>query len=527
MRKVILVDDETFVRKGLLEIIPWREYGFEIIAEAEDGEEAALLIEKLDPDLVITDIRMPLMDGLSLIDSVKRSGRFNPAFIILSGYGDFKYAQQAVRFGVQDFILKPIDEEELIETLNRINEKWEREQAARTSAAQLLPVAAFESLIYGKGEDIEPSVASKVLGLPEGGRLCYFIVERNNGGRESESETEAALGRWKTAITDSLSRRGAGSLPYLHNHGPYAFGLIVTAEHLSTFADSWVELAYQLHRGVGREETLNARIYTGAVVTMPETLKLSYHQACEAMNHKYAMEEHVIITHDMASRSSLAYRDLEPGIYSELMGRLEEYDIPALSDAVSRIFNDFQTYSFAPESIAASITKCLLGITEIVRSMEGDAAQELPSLKEMLQWNQKPRTLSGLKKDMTAFMLESADYIDRLRKEKSFGGIHRIKQYILTHYQEDISLKSIAKRFYMNPVYLGQLFKKRYGVYFNEFLLDLRIKEAKRLLRQTDWKIYEIAEAVGFSSSEYFIKQFEKVERRTPTEYKMMMLTNL
>ncbi|MBO9598418.1 MAG: response regulator, partial [Cohnella sp.] len=127
MMKIILVDDEIFVRKGLLALIPWQRLGYEVVGEADDGEEAMKLIDRLRPDVVITDIRMPVMDGLRMIGNVRENGGYAPKFIIISGYSDFKYAQQAVRYGVQDFILKPIDEDELTVALLRIKDLIEEE----------------------------------------------------------------------------------------------------------------------------------------------------------------------------------------------------------------------------------------------------------------------------------------------------------------------------------------------------------------------------------------------------------------
>jgi len=129
-----------------------------------------------------------------------------------------------------------------------------------------------------------------------------------------------------------------------------------------------------------------------------------------------------------------------------------------------------------------------------------------------------------LKRLLSSFLLECASFVCKLRKEYAKGGIQKIKAYIEAHYNENISLKSIASVFYMNPVYLGQLFKKTYGLHFNEFLLQLRIGEAKKLLRQTDCRVYEIAEKVGFGSADYFVTRFEKLERMTPTEYRNKLL---
>ena len=122
------------------------------------------------------------------------------------------------------------------------------------------------------------------------------------------------------------------------------------------------------------------------------------------------------------------------------------------------------------------------------------------------------------------FAEESGRYIANLRKRQQGGDIPKIRSYIEANYQENISLKSIAAVFYINPVYLGQVFKKAYGMYFNDFLQQLRVNEAKRLLRQTDLRIYEVAERVGFGNSDYFVTRFEKIEGVTPSEYRNSLI---
>lgn len=121
MYKVLLVDDEIFVRKGLRNLMDWESLGYEICDEAGNGQEALEKIRRLEPDLVIADIRMPILDGLELIRRVTEEEAYRPSFIIVSGYHDFQYAQRALRYGVHDYILKPIDETELETTLKALS----------------------------------------------------------------------------------------------------------------------------------------------------------------------------------------------------------------------------------------------------------------------------------------------------------------------------------------------------------------------------------------------------------------------
>ncbi len=131
LNRAILVDDEVFTRKGLLKLIDWEACGFQVIEEADNGEDALERIERLKPDVVITDIRMPVLDGLELIGQIMANGIVNPYFIIVSGYDDFNYARQAVRYGVHDFILKPIDEVEFSDALVRLSERLQADREAQ------------------------------------------------------------------------------------------------------------------------------------------------------------------------------------------------------------------------------------------------------------------------------------------------------------------------------------------------------------------------------------------------------------
>jgi len=138
----------------------------------------------------------------------------------------------------------------------------------------------------------------------------------------------------------------------------------------------------------------------------------------------------------------------------------------------------------------------------------------------MLHWDHYPLTLTKIHDIFTAFVLESAELILSLHSDNAKGVIHQVKKYIERHFGENITLKDIADDFYMNPVYLGQLFKKTYGIYFKDYILQVRINAAKKMLRQTDMRVYQVAESVGIGNADYFVTQFEKIVGMTPTQYR-------
>lgn len=523
MRRAILVDDEIFARKGLVGLIPWESYGFEIVAEAEDGEEALALIELHKPDLVITDIRMPVVDGLELIQTVQERLGGAVKFIIISGYGDFKYAQQAVRFGVHDYLLKPIDEDELTETLQRISTMLDSKPSWTEEVNPILQASLFEQLISGKADEKTLSEAAQLLALPEDKPLRYITVELNDmPAGISEEQRNSQVEEVREAVIELLKRR-FDVTPAVYVRNQAELGILIRRHEASL---TWaVRLGDELARAAKGVivEGASPLVYVGAEAAKLSEVKASYQSAIELQRLKYAFANQSVMVCDDFCGTKLQFKELESSFYSELMERLEEHDSGGVNALADAMFRAFQEQRFALESMTSSLARCVHEATRIIQKMQGDE-DRLAALQPILQWHNEPRTLHGVKRLLINFLNECMNSIASLRSTTMRGDIGKIRSYIENNYTSNISLKSIAKLFYMNPVYLGQLFKKTYGVYFNDFLLQIRVQEAKRQLRQTDKKIYEIAASVGFGNPDYFVSQFEKVEGKTPTEYKNAMI---
>jgi len=520
VKKAILVDDEVFARKGLIGLIPWEKLGFEVAGEAEDGEDACALIEAVRPDVVITDIRMPVLDGLELIRKVRESGNDKTKFIIISGYGDFKYAQQAVRYGVADYLLKPIDENELSATLERIAAAPDVEPARAEAEYRLIQASAFDRLLTGQPDEAFLAEASRILDLPLNRPLRCVSVEINDASFDpNDARATEQMERVKQALREEAAAYANGKAPCLLARSLTEINFLLFEELGEQEVRS---LGERLIRAAGAHVDGIPRVYAGAIAPSLERARESYASASALTSYKFALDRSVLL-HEEAAGQCVAYKELDAVLLTELLERLEERDEEGTERAAGRIFDTFREQRYSPESVYASISRCVHGISAVIQNMQGDESAVI-SLPRLLRTQQEPRTLNGLKGLFLEFLRESAGYMSGLRSALTKGDIGKIKAYIDGHFGENINLKTISKRFYMNPVYLGQLFKKTYGVYFNEYLLQIRIAEAKRQLRQTDRKVYEIAASVGFGNADYFVCQFEKVEGRTPTEYKNAIL---
>ncbi|MNW23539.1 putative response regulatory protein [compost metagenome] len=523
LNRAILVDDEVFTRKGLLKLVDWTACGFEIVEEADNGEDALEIIERLQPDVVITDIRMPVLDGLELIRRVKSQGTANPYFMIVSGYDEFNYAKQAVRFGVHDFILKPIDEAELSDALVRLSTRLAEEREARHRTNQLLSGSLMESLIMGEADSGLLREWESRLQLQSSERLYYVFVEMNDHDFIRPTVEDKSAGEALKAEVELACREiiGTDHPLYLHEHRN-RIGVIVPERMLMSIDGHLQAFASQVQRLLSREKRRLLLYFSKPVLGLDE-IQQAYASAKEALQYKYVYDECGIVVFEDATKLELHYMGLEESLYTKLLEQIEELHFEQLEQTIHELFRSFQSKLYAPEAVKTAINQCVLGVVRVLNRMGGQQDQ-LASLEAMMIWHDHNLSLRELKRLFTAFAVESAHYIAQLRREQQKGGIGQIRAYIETHFHHIISLKSIAAKFYMNPVYLGQLFKKTYGVYFNDFLLQLRVSEAKRLLRQTDLRIYEIAGRVGFANPDYFVTQFEKMERSTPTEYRTRLL---
>lgn len=524
MHRVLLVDDEIYVRKGLLSLIDWEGCGFEVENEADNGEYALDLIEQTRPDLVITDIRMPVLDGLELVRKARERNATCPEFIIISGYDDFKYAQQAVRYGVYDFILKPIDEHSFENALKKLCDKLRQDQLLRNERKKRTLDHSVASLIAGEATEAEVVYLANQLDVRPSDEFVYLFVELNDilpwridHEPPSSEFVQATIRRAVSAIA------GMEKAPHLLEHHN-RIGFLMSLNDLRENCPQRVEqFAEKLQRTLADQLQEKVYVYAGQTVKSLAKLGESYRTAKEALLYKFIDEHAQTLIYERLHQFTLNYIDLDSAHYSQMATHIEENDAIAIEHSIAQIFSEFRKHRYAPEAVKLVIHRCISSIVKIIKDM-GIDEHELDTLEQVMGWQDLNVSPGELKRIFTGFTLESAQLLAERRKQNMKGDIQKIKHYIEQHYRENLSLKNIAGKFFMNSVYLGQLFKKAYGIYFKDFLLQVRVNEAKKLLRQTDLRIYEVAEQVGFSNAEYFVTQFEKIEQRTPTEYRNMLL---
>ncbi|GAA0349035.1 response regulator transcription factor [Bacillus horti] len=528
MNKVLLVDDEKFVRMGLRSLIDWEKCGYEVCGEATNGEEAIHFIKQAAPDLVITDIKMPVVDGLELIREIKENLELQTNFIIVSGHNDFAYAQKAVRYGVLDYILKPIDKDELQKSLSKLTIKRHKQKVrfgtqVEQPQKEVFTEHLFKEIVLDTLDDKQMDDWEKILDLKQCSELYYVLIELNDVLPDQQNIELKKNHIGKKQICPILKKLlSPHTIFALHELSDHAFGLLITSKHLSAYHGRIESLSTRIVQRMDEDLKQKCTVYVGKPVQSLSVWKESIESVNRIRDYKYIDTSNTLLYTEV-NQHSVIYNELDHRLTMGLMEQIEENNAAEIKSMIEQIFIEFQQKSFAPKSIKTSINRCIHGLIKTVRSMDGEEML-FKTKAVMLQWEGYNVTALTLKHLFTNFALEVAEVIQELRKEKLKGDIHKIKKYVEMNYHHNISLKKIAQTFYMNPVYMGQLFKKTYGMYFKEFLLNLRIDQAKKLLRQTNKRVYEIAKEVGFGSTDYFVTQFEKINQTTPTEYRNQLL---
>jgi two-component system response regulator YesN len=531
MLKVLIVDDEPYVRQYLLAIIDWEKYGFYVCGEAENGAEALEMIRLYSPNLVITDIKMPQIDGLEMIRIAVKEMQVSSKFIVLSGYDDFEYARTAMKYNVMDYILKPIEENELLGILDRFRQEIYRELSKDAEFYSSARAIATETVIRLEEGEINEQVldnARQWLSLAEGDNIHYVLVEIDNydewTGKLSDEETLRSSQLIEETIFNVIGKENALNI---HREFVYRYGMIVGKNILSRYDGRIEVFTDRLYKGFTGIGDMKVTVCAGTMVNSIAEIKKSFKTCLEVHRNSYFYKQECRIFH---------YDDRKDMTFSHDIGNIESFHIlqediengrqDAVKQHVEDLFHEIQEKLIAPNLVKAYIIKFEFDVFASCMNITR-WQRDTNELSEKIAFPDINETrIHIIKKSLLEFCIECADYLRHLKESKSSGILCDIESYILKNYKSNISLKSIAETFYINPVYLGQLFKKKFGMYFNDYLHKLRIEEAMRLLKMTELKIYEIAYMVGYTDNTYFGSKFEKVSGMSPTQYRKSVLSH-
>ena len=540
MLKIFLAEDEVIVRETIKRMIPWEDLGFELVGEAADGEMALPLLLRQKPDLLITDIKMPFMDGLTLAKVAKKD---IPGLkvVILSGYDDFNYAKQAINIGVEDYLLKPITKNALIERLTEIRSRYEHEKTQKEYYEKFHREMQayeknssrdfFEALVSGSMDMMEIYRRSEKLGLDivaEAYNVLIFTMnceEDFSGQREGYSEWEAE----SLELLEEFFSENTSAMLFRCNI--FSYGVLIKGQK-ETIEENTRSCVSEIQRIFDRKEQKRQWfVAAGEPVERLSQIQKSYYSASRAFSQRYLYDENILYYDEMASME-------KKNVTEDDSTYLQKVDVNALNPAILQKFlsnglleeteNFVKDYFYAigQEPLESLVFRNY--VTLNVRFSVMSFLKEIGCDTRTLEQEDTEDVLSESSKSLENAIAYAEKIISQaiaLRDQNSGNKNRSILKtavdFIDSHYmEEDMSLNKAANAANVSANHFSALFSQNMGQTFIEYLTNLRMNKAKEYLRCTSMRSSEIAGEIGYKDAHYFSYLFKKTQGMTPSDYR-------
>lgn len=540
MLKIFLAEDEVIVRETIKRMIPWEDLGFELVGEAADGEMALPLLLRQKPDLLITDIKMPFMDGLTLAKVAKKE---IPGLkvVILSGYDDFNYAKQAINIGVEDYLLKPITKNALIERLTEIRSRYEHEKTQKEYYEKFHREMQayeknssrdfFEALVSGSMDMMEIYRRSEKLGLDivaEAYNVLIFTMnceEDFSGQREGYSEWEAE----SLELLEEFFSENTSAMLFRCNI--FTYGVLIKGQK-ETIEENTRSCVSEIQRIFDRKEQKRQWfVAAGEPVERLSQIQKSYYSASRAFSQRYLYDENILYYDEMASME-------KKNVTEDDSTYLQKVDVNALNPAILQKFlsnglleeteNFVKDYFYAigQEPLESLVFRNY--VTLNVRFSVMSFLKEIGCDTRTLEQEDTEDVLSESSKSLENAIAYAEKIISQaiaLRDQNSGNKNRSILKtavdFIDSHYmEEDMSLNKAANAANVSANHFSALFSQNMGQTFIEYLTNLRMNKAKEYLRCTSMRSSEIAGEIGYKDAHYFSYLFKKTQGMTPSDYR-------
>ena len=498
MYTVLLVDDEPNVRLGVKMMIPWDELGLDVIGEAGDGDEGLEKMLSLKPDIVIADVKMPGKTGIEMTEEAIGKG-FDGKVLILSGYSDFTYAKEAIALGVENFILKPVDEDELIEALKTVCSKLDKEQEMdfrRVKGCEYINEQLTKGLLSGDENAVREAERSGM------NFSCYDTAIICCSGMETPEKQSAMISN----VNSFFNNCGNVDVVSMDLTGMQAV-VFKGWKHTAV-----MEMLYRLNK------SFSGMIFiaVGRTVSSPGEISRSYMSAYELYRNRFLYINYGVVTDDVLNAEPVSTADI-PALTSQMYAYMEINDTVKLEKTIDSFMECVRSRKYTQERIKVICITLVMDIrARVLKNISEKSSEEILDEKLIAEIGEQTSLYDIIKLLKAAFVQVSNVYFGRTTKST----MERVVQYIKSNYMHELRLEMLANIFGYNSAYLGKVFHQYTGENFNNYLDEIRITEAKRLLSMDEYKVYEVAEMVGYTNINYFHNKFKKYVGISPLSYK-------
>lgn len=532
MFKVFLVEDEIVVREGIRNNILWEQYGFQYAGDAPDGELALPMIRQIQPDLLITDIRMPFIDGLKLIELIRKDLP-RMKIVIISGYDDFSYAQQALRLGVEQYLLKPISKGKLVQLLADLREKMEDEKRQQDYLTKFQQEVReyesfsrrrfFERIVIGSLSVTEISETAKDLGIDINAPFYNIVLfSLNSAGYDRsipESYTDVVA-----ALQDQIGRSvelHPEFILFRWNISTYAVLVKGGQNDIVRRTGDCIQIISSHCTAAGND--VNWYIAQGTPVSRLGSIPTCFAEANRILSYRYICSQEHILTEDSiarfrknGSKTDTGKTEIDQGHIRAFLGNGTNEEIDGF---IEQLFQSYHEDKLSLTMFTRYLTMTVF--FAVVKYLDSIGCRADSFWTMTLQPSENGSTPAEARQYIRKIMEQAIKLRDNESEKYQRSLLTQAIRYIDNHYSdESISLDKVAGTVNISPNYFSAIFSQQVGQTFIEYLTNKRIDAAKRMLLQTDRRSSEIANAVGYRDPHYFSFVFKKVSGCTPNEYR-------
>lgn len=522
MYNVLIADDEPFILEGLKHVINWDEHGLEIVATAANGIEALEVIKNNNVNLLLTDIKMPNMDGLSLLKEIRKKGH-DIRCIILSGYDDFEYVREAAKLGIENYLLKPVEPNELSSTILNTIEKVESDLYKKMKSREDINILR-DNILYrwvsGNISSVELLDRSSILGMDlEYNKYVVCLVRILNNRDVLDSLSRSSL---LNICNESIKDVG-NSISFFDLNGDIVILFSGQAEHVRD-----TKILSVLKTCIAN---ISSRFDNEVFVTVGSfendfmSISNSFQNAKNLMDYSLLLSPNSIVDYSEILKSTSSRKKVLNFDFNDMKELLTSRKFHEANLYIDQIYSIIRnTDGITPSYLKSISIELLYNIINISASLK-------VNIYEIKDYNENMFTkvmqiknineLSGWVKEI----LNQVIKLVVLKDTDSNPLIKRITSFIDKDFAQDISLKKLSTAFNINAAYLGQLFKNETGEMFSNYLNKVRIEKAKEMLISTNLNLNDISARVGYANVTYFYSIFRKYTGENPTKYKRELQT--
>ncbi|MDR4945534.1 response regulator transcription factor [Neobacillus cucumis] len=521
--KVLIVDDEKHVREGIKLLGAWEQNGITEIYEAGNGEEAIQLIQRLRPEIIFSDMKMPKMDGTQLLEWIKENQPASKT-IVVTGYDDYHYMRKAIHFGSSDYLLKPIDPDILNQTLDKVVKEWRKEEDDRekkTTSSLLMnemkPVYRDRKLTQLMNEDNLKEELYEEFGFSGAQNYLIALVRLNRKAIEAfQGDRDLTYFTILNVINEVLHEEECGiAFRYLAQKG----------EILIVFWKQFAQIGKRLERiyqAIKKTIGVACHISVGIEVNDRKRLIHSYQHAKQVLLNSNILDDGETKVYKQDVLQTPLIKNLF--VYSsEIELAIQTGEIRAFKDLITKIVKDYSEGNYFSWGQLLQLENEYLVI-----SYHWFEKYQIP----VKVYNLIEYRVDQFFDDNGTFQLQ--DYMKRTIREVSIflkklkrrsvqrnkNVIYEIEKYLQAHFDREVKLQEISDHFYISREYISRKFKQEFQVNISDYVVKIRMERAKSLLKNSELRIYEIATMVGYQDDKYFRKVFKKVEGVTPNKYR-------